>query len=385
MRIGLAAVDDFDWSQLHHAYGRAVDAPSELRALLDRNPERRRAAVKYLWSAILHQGTAWTATAPAALVVAGLLEDRRLDRDGLDLRGELISFLESVAAVFENSGVSEDELKEMAAASRRLDELLQEGDDEALYQDEDASKAFYARSVLDCVRVTPALAEAVLPHLSNPDPPVRAHAAMAMVTMRRALGPARAKELVARIESMAVAARDPDERSALVLALGDLGVAPLSFLADPFPAVRVCAALAPAVSDDEGATAELLQALEKHAGEIDGWFHVRPPQFTSNPRFSVVSRVLERVHDFDRLANAATAVARITQKLCVDSDWGPLLAAAFPDGGGRVRTDAQRSYLRALVDRADLWDRKFGNPIKWFKQAGLPYDRAECAARLLSR
>jgi hypothetical protein len=41
-----------------------------------------------------------------------------------------------------------------------------------------------------------------------------------------------------------------DERSAYVLALGDLGLAPHEFLRDPSPAVRMCAAMASAFADN---------------------------------------------------------------------------------------------------------------------------------------
>src|SRR5512140_1505351 len=97
MRSGLDALDDFDWSRLRHAYGPAKDTPAALRALVNGNLSERKAAVEHLWSAIIHQGTPWTATGPAALVVAGLLGDRRLDSYGPDLRATLISFLEAVA------------------------------------------------------------------------------------------------------------------------------------------------------------------------------------------------------------------------------------------------------------------------------------------------
>ncbi len=140
----------------------------------------------------------------------------------------------------------------------------------------------------------------------------------------------------------------------------------------------MCAALAPALKTDERATAELLEALEHHAGDLDGWFAEKPPQFPMRPRFTVLQRLLERVNDLDRLLPAALAIVRVTTKHCVDSEWGPLLVAAFSDGSGSVRADSQRRFLAALVERTELWDPHFGNPLKWFRQAGLPYDRAAC-------
>jgi hypothetical protein len=68
-----------------------------------------------------------------------------------------------------------------------------------------------------------------------------------------------------------------------------------------------------------------------------------------------------------------------TSKHCVDHDWGRLLVKAFPDGKGIVETEAQRRYLSALVEKAELWDPANGNASLKFMQAGLPYDRDRCA------
>ena len=121
-----------------------------------------------------------------------------------------------------------------------------------------------------------------------------------------------------------------------------------------------------------------LQSTQK----IDDWFVEKPPQFAMRPRFPVVARLIQQVKDFNRLVNAAIAVIGITAKFCVDLDWGPLLAAAFSDGSGMVKTEPQRRFLRALVKKSELWDSTCGNAFKWFKQAGLPYDREACAKKI---
>src|SRR5262249_3955927 len=154
------------------------------------------------------------------------------------------------------------------------------------------------------------------------------------------------------------------------------------FLSDPSPAVRMCAALAANLADDPAAIHELLKVLEHHAGEIDTWFVEKPPQFGMRPRFSVVARLIQQVKNFDELVTAAIAVVRITSKDCVDCDWGPLLAAAFSGSSGIISIPAQRQFLIALVEQSELWDTAFGNPLKWFRQAGLPYDRNVCAKRV---
>jgi hypothetical protein len=141
----------------------------------------------------------------------------------------------------------------------------------------------------------------------------------------------------------------------------------------------MCAALAPGPWSDLAPIQELLGALEAHAGEIDHWFVHRPPQFSWHPRFSVVARLVQEIKNFNQLVNAAVATISVSSKYSVDRDWGPLLAAAFPNGDGKVTTEAQRRFLDALVKRAELWDPTNGNAHKWFKKAGLPRDRDHCA------
>src|SRR5262249_50235504 len=161
----------------------------------------------------------------------------------------------------------------------------------------------------------------------------RACAAMGAVTLVKTESLGRyAENLESRLLALAQAAQNGDECSAYVLALGDLGFAPISFLQAASPAVRMCAALAPSLAANPVAINELLNTLEQHAGEIDGWFVDKPPQFPMRPRFPVVARLVDQVKNFDLLVNAAIAVVSVTAKYCVDHDWGPLLSAAFPDG-----------------------------------------------------
>jgi len=377
MLTGLPALETTDWSRLHHAYGRAADTPGHLRALLQPDLESRKQAMSHLWSAIIHQGTPWTATGPAALVVAGLLSDERIDR-GEPIRANLLSFLVSVAEAPEQAGLNAEELERMAAFD--IEPFLDSEDDEALYGNEDAANSFYARSILGCIKVAPVLMKVMLDGLANTSPRVRACAAMGAVTLAKtdALR-AYAKEIESRLFALAQAAQDTDERSAHVLALGDLRCSPIAFLEDKSPAVRMCAALAPSLATSPDAINELLNTLEHHAGQIDEWFVEKPPQFAMRPRFPVVTRLTQQVKNFDRLVNAAIAVVGVTAKFCVDFDWGPLLAAAFSDGSGKIKAESQRRFLRALVKNSELWDSTFGNAFKWFKQAGLPYDRKACA------
>jgi hypothetical protein len=383
MLTGLAALDATGWSKLYHAYGCATDTPAHLRALLGDDAEAREYALEHLDSAIVHQHTPWTATGPVALVIAGIIFDERLDqKTGMHdepLRASLFSFLARVAFAAGVSGEIAEKLKILATFD--IDPILATGY-EAIFKNEKATNAFMARSQLGCIKVSPVLEQVMIDGLKDTDHRVRMEAANGVTALTRNSSLAcLLVDLQSRLLAHAKAADNSDERSTYVLALGDLGASTLEFLNDPSPAVRLCAALATPLTKNELAIRELLTALEKHAGCVDGWFADRPPQFEARPRYYVIKRLIEEVKNFDRLVSVAEVVVSITSKWSVDREWGPLLAAAFPDGTGIVKNETQRRFLLALTKRADLWDPRNANAKEWFKKAGLPYDLQDCIRR----
>jgi hypothetical protein len=243
MVTGIQVLDTTDWSKLHHAYGRATDTPHHLRALLREGPKAREEAMSHLWSAIIHQGTPWTATEPVALVVAGLLSDEQIDQSD-PIRANLLSFLVSVAEAPEQANFSIEELERMAEFD--IEPFLNSEED--LYGRDEVTNSFYARSILGCIRVAPVLMKIMLKSLTDSSPRARAWAAMGGVTLAKTKSlRSYAKELESQLLVLARTARGTDERSSLVLALGDLGYSPMAFLDDASPAVRMCAALAPSL------------------------------------------------------------------------------------------------------------------------------------------
>jgi hypothetical protein len=379
MLVGLAALEATDWSRLYHAYGPAVDTPAHLRGLLKGDRETRNRSLDHLWSAILHQGTPFSATGPVVLVLVGFLYERELDR-GEPIRAKLLSFLAAVAKAPEQAWTGLEELESMAEFD--VDGLIEANGFEALFEDEKAVNSFFARSVLGCVRVLPAVAQAILSGIEHNEPRVRACAAMGAAILSKAGVPEIAGiDLANKLVEMAGRA-DVDERCAHVLALGDLGYSPREFVDDMSPAVRMCAALAPGLSEDSAALQVLLDTAERHLERMDEWFTEPPPQFSMRPRFSLAAALIQRVRDFDSLAECALAFIGVATRHSVDFDWGPLLAHAFSDGSGVIQSDAQRRFLKALVAKAELWDSVYGNPLKWFKRAGLVYDRSACLQKL---
>ncbi|WP_195084170.1 tetratricopeptide repeat protein [Nocardia beijingensis] len=114
-----------DWAGLAHADGPAVDAPAMLADLIGQTVEDQVRGIVFLFSAVLHQGSIYSVTAPAAEVVLGALLHERTDvtyarawvREPQPLRSELLNWLHEVMATAAWQSAAEDEA-ELTAADR---------------------------------------------------------------------------------------------------------------------------------------------------------------------------------------------------------------------------------------------------------------------------
>ena len=245
MATGWDAADDVDWSRLSHAYGAATDTPAHLRALVSGDTTAQQAALDHLWAAVIHQGTPWTVTPIAALVVAGLLPDPALSQPVADsisaaagwpplpLRAALVHFLAEVAEAM-RPDLAEDELAatacppgRTAATQAALDRLY--ADTQATEQQiNELIEAVQNRVVLDLRATAPALLSAVTSCLTDGDPRVRVRAAHAASLLAALPQPADHRvPLAVRLKAADHLASQRDETTALVLALGALGAAPV--------------------------------------------------------------------------------------------------------------------------------------------------------------
>jgi hypothetical protein len=110
----------------------ASDAPGHLARLLSEDAELCGQALGYLDAAVLHQGTIYSVTAPAALFVAGVLDDPRTlvpcesalpwDERERPLRAALLEWLGSVAesAAYHELGPDDDEDNEWAVVNSAM-------------------------------------------------------------------------------------------------------------------------------------------------------------------------------------------------------------------------------------------------------------------------
>ncbi|MFI6423144.1 HEAT repeat domain-containing protein [Streptomyces sp. NPDC050842] len=368
-----------EWGSLHHAYGPAVDIPVSLCSLVDADPGVRSEALAALDMAVLHQGSLYTVTAPAALFVAAILSHPMgfAEHEGhfpwdngppRSLRAELLVWLRQVA---EAAAYGEDPAKD------RTDWQWEPWHDATRREhDPDELAALHA-----CRDIRPTLYNAVEPFLTSADPHVREAALGAALPLLAARG------LVDRIPRAAALLRARPgearrERAGVARALAVWGMDTSDLLADSDPAVRVCAALGPAHVDRPRALAVLLDAL-RDPRTTDGWFPEPLPGLDGWFRFTVLRAALALAESFDEVAPVAVAIVAAAGASFTDHERGPILFRAFPGGydPSHPLTSAQRDLLRAFVDTDEATGGIAGNG-SWFRAAGLPEDRDSIAALL---
>lgn len=226
-----------------------------------------------------------------------------------------------------------------------------------------------------------------------PDPTVREAALAAASALLQAPDLAgRITGTTRHLRRLLTESTDGRERAAVVLTIGSWGEDTTGWLADPDPAVRACAALAPGCTGNNQATQVIFQALLEPA-VVDAWFREPTtadpwvpdplPQIDGRLRYALLSAAVERANHFEELLPVAMASVPFCSNLTVADDWGPLLAAAFPTGYSRHAdlTPAQHRYLGALADRDVCW--RYTHLIaSWLRDVGLPTDRDAIEALL---
>ncbi|KJS58424.1 hypothetical protein VM95_33485 [Streptomyces rubellomurinus] len=349
-----------DWAALTHAYGPAATTADDLLGLLEEDPEVQAASLGRLEMSVLHQGSLYSATAPAALFIAGVLPHPR------------------TLAVHESFFPWDDRRRPLRAALLEwLGEFAESAawDDEALADPQDAEEAEALEAVRACRAVRPGIFEAVVPFLDDQDETVR-EAALGAVTHLLAADDLadRIPAAADRLECIARGRGPRRERAGALLTLACWGRDTAMLLTDEDPAIRTCAALGTA---DPSAVDVLLAALADPVA-VDGWFDEPLPQVDGWFRFIVLRGLLERAESFEQVLPAALALIPLCSQYSVDRDWGPLLAFAFPEphAAGAALAWAHNAFLLALVEQESCWG-LIANRDAWLRSAGLPADRGE--------
>lgn len=357
MRSPREIIESTDWAGLAHAYADASDTPFQLLHLLSEDPDRCGDALAYLDAAVLHQSSVYSATAPSAEYVAGILDDPRTlgqcesalpwDSRSRPLRAALMEWLAQVAESIAWEVWDEDDLPAVEACRAIRADIYAAV--ERFLDDDDASVREGAIGAVTYLLAAPELAD------------------------RRAPLAGRLMHAAGRMS--------PAERAAVALSIGSWGIPPLELLRDEHPGVRGCAALTRALDDAPAALDEVRAGL-RDPRAADAWFgDDRPPQLDGQVRFFLLQALLRRTTTFDEVAGEALAIARMTSAYTVDSDWGPLLERAFPAAPPRPLPAAQRRFLAAIVDNDECWG-MIANPMIWLGRAGLPTEREELRALL---
>jgi len=328
---------DIDWARLRHAYGPATDTPGHLAALRGDDQDAIYAAIEHLDTAVLHQGFAHSATAPAARIVADLIDRSAVDPGVRDILLQYLGWVAEAAVDAERQETFRPHLPALHAA------------------------------LAETYRTVWRFVDA-----ENPD--VRALATRAAVWHVRT-----APLAVHRPDVVALLRRreaDGEHRAWHVRFLVDLGEDVSGYLADADADVRTTAALAPAMAGRDDATAILIDALAAAAvtrpSTVAGWH--------GYTLADLVRAGVARVPDFARIAVPAAEIVRTASWTEFDRTWGLLVLAAFADRyhPRRPLTHGQRLIVGALVDNPQLWEPRNGSVGLVFTTAGLPHDRAAC-------
>lgn len=250
----LETLDRIPWAKLTHAYGKGADLPGHLRTLVSTDKKKRAKALFQIGASICHQGSMYSATAPATNVLVALVGAPKTPD-----RAAILKLLGDIATLDDDGPF----LLHGMPASPKLPKAWKEG----------------LAAVRAGVRTYVAL-------LGDKDAEVRARAAYVLAWIpSRETAPALAKALATE--------KDAAVRATLVLALSYADPKAtrtfLKLLTDKDATVRVAAAIANANSTRGKPTAEAVAAL---AGAAKKKLVVKSMGFTGGNLGAFATQVL---------------------------------------------------------------------------------------------
>lgn len=295
--------DGVDWSALFHAEGSAADTPLHLRALADDDARAHVEGYSHLWSLVRGlDGRAWPATAPAARLVLGLLDDLSLWPDDPTMHDALLIWLHRFGALADlgdrapaiRARVADrwTELREWTTAYLSVDSDAVVRT--CMWEDGTGLGALVLeQATLACFDAVPEILVRTLPHLDSPRAHRRACAAAAVGALAQhpSLSPQR-PALVDRLVSTARSAESPWALATIMIATGRLHGDTSPWLTHANMGVRSCAALAPELATDKRAT-EILLDWTRSPQAFDASFgdSASPPQLQHQ---DLLSQALEQ-------------------------------------------------------------------------------------------
>jgi hypothetical protein len=383
MLLGWDALHAHDWSKLSHAYGPATDTPGHLQRLAEDNDAAWAETIDHLEGALTHQSSIYSATAPAALVAAGLLTDPLLSRpvatdrsEPVSLRAHLLSFLGTVAASTEPTW-TESELRDAYH--------LPQNDIYNVWDSEPDAEGY--KVIIQCRAICPILVTPVLQCLSDGDPHTRAAATTAAAQLAEVPTVAsRQAEILARIKQQAHNADTYYERANALIWLDRLGAADTTFLIDRHPGIRLIATFTSSLANHPDAASVVRDAVTDPAQAAEWYSDSRERLFTEGWPNHLLHEAVRRIPNFNDLLPTALVVAATTPHPTMYEDLGLLLETAFPKPFSPADSlnHAQRTFLQALLDNSSLWE---SEPPKTSREldtslflVGLPSDHRSLSA-----
>lgn len=371
-----------DWSSLFDAYGPATDSPAALAALTSRDEGMRREALEHLFSALLHQGSVYPATAPALRIVAGLLDTpaaRQSDGNGGTILAALLEFIEGCAeAVLEaaDADLEPEEPVDPVKAEEFLKRIADDPENYDLWESpvvDHMMVAALAELRSTCIAITPA----VVPLLTDEDLATREAAGKALTLVVQIQPPAwpHAGAVVHELAMRtAPDEADRDTRSRLVYAVGRTGGDCTPWLTDEDEAVRACAALW--LPDSREATAVLVRALTNPRA-IEGWFTQPAMPYRQHVRRAFLDALLDRAPSWDVLRPAALALTQSANWSSAPDDVVPVLwhlnqsSTTTPAAKSRIPSE----LARAVLGNGQLWEARTGLIHPVCRDLELPAER----------
>lgn len=385
------------WDRLFHAYGPADDALLYLEALRRGDQEGPPGVepswlspYSYLWSGLFCGGQLTPAIVPALRYLASAVAEPDFGGQDPTLREGVVWFFREVARTA--GGHPNIEAARLVAVERDAPAVMAWMDGYLLQRRsimswtpaDDPGWVLLTAAQVDCYDLLPELFAAVEPSLAVRHPSrlrLVAAAAAAMLVRHPALTHRHPDILAHHLSEVAGLAISPHELGSLLIGIGELGGEPRTFLDHPHGGVRICAALAPALSSEPSAIDVLVTAAHD-PGAVSTTFGTRPVPQAIDMLPVLINALCERVRDFNRLLDAALALLSLLAapgklhrpdgaNICRQ-----YLQLAFPLGlpDGRHATSAQRAFAAALANLDEPWSHN----TEWdtmLTHAGLPTDR----------
>lgn len=314
-KADLQALNDVAWAEVTHAYGPAVDAPDMLRQLMEGGDDLGE-ATEFLFGALTHQGTLYSATLPVLRFCV-----RVLDQLSVEATEQVVAWIQFVGSLTRTSPEAPYAAELRAEAISVVEALL------AL--DAEEGGEYYTR----------------------------------------ALGAWRCDAENGLADRVRTRLQECPVDGGTLAALGTWGGNLSTYLTSDDLGVRAAAAFH---DRSNAGTAALIEVLGDPDIE-DVWLEIEPEGWLDDVADELLTRDLGAIPKADRAQLESLAVLYASTNFMPWEHFLQLINAG--NGNGVLDADATRRFLHAVVDNDFLWQTPYAAAA--LAEAGLPGDREE--------